>query len=107
MTDPERRTTGAVPAGPFDGQPADLFPTVGFTPDGTARAGDQVTDATAAWLASVLDFAGVDLGAFDREVLRLIADEGWPTAQAVAGWVLRARPTSTPSRRPKPPLDTG
>jgi hypothetical protein len=86
-------TAPRVPVGPFDEAPADLMDIVTVRPDGTAIGGRDINKRTAAWLRQTLDEAGIELGDYDAEVVRVIAHEGWPLTQAVAGWILRARRT--------------
>ncbi|MCH6165162.1 hypothetical protein [Pseudonocardia alaniniphila] len=80
----------AVRLGPFDTDPVDLLPHVCLRADGSWRNGEEIRAYSAAWLIGALAIAGVKLGEQDRAVVALIADDGWPTVQVVAGWVTRA-----------------
>lgn len=82
-------TREAVPPGPFDREPVDLgrVLTEGFSSE---VDGDEVVRRCERWLAEVLDDADVTRGAFDAEVVALLAADGWSVAQVIAGWVRRA-----------------
>lgn len=81
--------THEVPSGPFEREPLDLgrMLSEGFSP---AVRGDEVVRRCERWLTGVLDDAAVGRGAFDAEVVGLLAVDGWSVAQAVGGWVRRA-----------------
>ena len=78
-----------VPAGPFEREPLDLGRLLsdGFSP---AVGGDEVVARCERWLTEVLDDAAVGRGAFDAEVVALLAADGWSVAQVIGGWVRRA-----------------
>lgn len=82
-------TGGGVPPGPFESEPTDLgrILSEGFS---AAIDGDEVVRRCEHWLTAVLEDAGVRCGAFDVEVVALLAADGWSVAQVVAGWVRRA-----------------
>jgi hypothetical protein len=61
-------------------------------------AGDEVVRRCERWLTGVLGEADVALGAADREIAGLLAEDGWSVAQVVAGWVRRASGPVPPVR---------
>lgn len=98
ITDGSRLLTGgaghivydrdAVPLGPFDAEPLELWQLLGGT---IGTSGPDMRAGAAAWLLGALEGAGVDVRAFDRGAVRLlIGDAGIPEAQIVAGWIVRA-----------------
>lgn len=78
-----------VHAGPFEREPFELgrLLSEGFSP---IVDGEEVVRRCERWLAGVLDDADVHRGAFDADVIVLLAGDGWSVAQVVAGWVRRA-----------------
>ena len=82
-----------VSAGPFHGlPPLDLWQRLAPLPDGKFRSGDDVRAHARAWLYSVLEDAGVELGAYDHEVVAILAKDCTSTVQVIAGWIRRTRP---------------
>lgn len=86
----------AVPLGPFDTEPLDLFPVVAMRGDGSPRDPSEIGACSTAWMLSALTAAGVVLGAHDRHLAGLLAEDGWSIVQTVAGWVTRANPAYDP-----------
>jgi hypothetical protein len=89
-----------VSAGPFEREPVELGVALSGGFD-AAVPGAEIERRTAAWLAAVLEGHGVGLGAADREIVALLAGEGWSVAQVVGGWVRRAgvsRPAGSTTR---------
>ena len=82
-------------AGPFEREPLGLGRVLS---EGFAAGvdGDEVVRRCERWLADVLDAAAVERGAFDAEVIAMLAADGWSIAQVVGGWVRRA--AASPAR---------
>jgi hypothetical protein len=91
---------GGVPLGPFDDDPFDLLPHVCLRADGQWRGGAEIREQSRAWLSAALTAAGVVLGEHDRRIVDLIAEDGWPTVQVVAGWITRASVAGSGASRP-------
>lgn len=89
------RPSGWVPVGPFEREPVELGRVLseGFS---TTVEGDEVVRRCERWLTGVLDEAAVQQGAFDAEIITLLAGDGWSVAQVVAGWVRRAAAVEDP-----------
>jgi hypothetical protein len=88
-SDPSYRRE-AVAVGPFTDEPLDLLPVLCELPDGSWRTGDEIRAGSREWLTAALYSTGVALGDHDRFVIGLLAEDGWPTVQVVAGWIARA-----------------
>ncbi len=88
--DSTRTTVINIPTGPFDEIPLGLGWAVsdGFT---EAVTGNEIRTRVRVWLTEILARSGVTLGASDHEAIELIVEDGWPTAQIVAGWIIRAQ----------------
>lgn len=79
----------AVSSGPFHEEPLDLWRLLDQASD---ASGAELRIAAAAWLLAALVAAGVDVRAFDRGAVRVLArDSGVPEIQVVAGWMATAR----------------
>jgi hypothetical protein len=73
-----------IPTGPIDAEPLDYRPSA----------------EQEAILRSILDAAGVELGAYDERILRWFATfADWGTFAVMASWVQRAANTATEESR--------
>jgi hypothetical protein len=80
----------AVFAGPFHGlPPLDLWRLFTALPDGGFRSGDDVRTSSQAWLQTMLEKAGVELGDYDKAVIAFLAEDV-TTVQVITGWIRRA-----------------
>lgn len=78
--------------GPFDARPARLpagYPSMDG-PTGELEYGNAAQQATTALLWQALADAGIDLFAFDQQVVGLIGTSDPAIVRAVAGWIIRA-----------------
>lgn len=96
---------GAVPVGPFDVEPLDLWCLLDTV---SAASGFGIRVAAAGWLLGALEAAGVDVRAFDRSAVRQLAQDcGVEQIQVIAGWLARAgRPGPVSARdHRRPPTE--
>lgn len=81
-----------VSTGPFhELPPLELWQRLAPLPDGRFRSGDEVRSCAQAWLRTVLEEAGVELGDYDQAVIGIVAKDCVSTVQVIAGWIRRAR----------------
>lgn len=81
-----------VELGPFHIPPLDLRDELQkLADDVTRRPGEAMRLASAAWLTSALEDAGVALDDADRVVVGVLAEDCVTSVQIVAGWIARAR----------------
>jgi hypothetical protein len=82
--------------GPFHGlPPLDLWRLFTALPDGGFRSGDDVRALSQAWLRTMLERAGLELGDYDQAVITFLAEDV-TTVQVIAGWIRRAHGNDVP-----------
>jgi hypothetical protein len=87
----------AVFSGPFHGlPPLDLWRLLAALPDGEFRSGGDVRESSQAWLRTMLERAGVELGDYDQAVVTFLAGDCVTTVQVIAGWIRRAHGNEMP-----------
>jgi hypothetical protein len=81
-------------ASPYRRDAVRIGPVLCEQPDSSWRTGDEIRNGTRRWLTNALRAAGVSHGEHDHFVIGLLADDGWPTLQLVAGWIAPAHSRS-------------